>query len=106
MRPRSLFSTLLKILVITGIALSGSALGLEINDFPRTVEAGKTYTLTYSPADNTVGLFTHIHDAKTPAKWQFQPTTFILNKGENTNLVVVATLTSTIYPTSLISSFY
>jgi len=47
----------------------------EINDFPAKVEAGKSYTITYSPGGDI-------------------PTTFILRKGENDNLDTLTTLTS------------
>jgi hypothetical protein len=59
-----------------GAALVASALALTIDTFPSSVEAGKTYTITYSPKDNT-------------------PTTFILRKGLSTNLDTVETLTTT-----------
>ena len=59
-----------------GAALVASALALTIDTFPSSVEAGKTYTITYSPKDNT-------------------PTTFILRKGLSTNLDTVDTLTTT-----------
>ena len=60
-----------------GAALVASALSLTIDTFPTAgVEAGKTYTITYSPKDNT-------------------PTTFILRKGVSTDLDTVDTLTTT-----------
>ncbi|KAF1842695.1 uncharacterized protein K460DRAFT_288782 [Cucurbitaria berberidis CBS 394.84] len=63
--------------VISGAALIAAVLALEINDFPKDgVVAGQTYTITYSPKDNT-------------------PTTFILRKGAETNLNTVDTLTTT-----------
>ena len=46
----------------------------EIHDYPKNIEPGKTYEITYSPADDT-------------------PTTFILRRGENLNLDKVVTLT-------------
>ena len=62
--------------VLSGAALVAAALALEINDFPSAgVVAGQTYTITYSPKDNT-------------------PTTFILRQGDSGNLNTVDTLTS------------
>jgi hypothetical protein len=61
--------------LFAGAALVAAALALEINDFPSSIEPGKTYTITYSPADNT-------------------PTTFILRQGKNEDLSTVDTLTS------------
>jgi hypothetical protein len=65
--------------LFAGAAFIVAAAALEINDFPRTVEAGKTYTVTYSPADTTA-------------------TTFLLRQGANEDLKTVTTLTST-FPT-------
>jgi hypothetical protein len=48
-------------------ALLATAFALEINQVPTSLEAGKTYTITYSPKDNT-------------------PTTFILRKGDPDHL--------------------
>jgi len=62
--------------LFAGAAFVAAALALEINEYPPSVEAGKTYTVTYSPADN-------------------KPTTFILRKGVNENLDTVTTLTTT-----------
>lgn len=61
--------------LFAGAAFIVAAAALEINVFPKTVEAGKTYTVTYSPADDT-------------------PTTFILRQGENEDLKTVSTLTT------------
>jgi len=61
--------------LFAGAAFIVAAAALEINEFPKTVEAGKTYTVTYSPADDT-------------------PTTFILRQGENEDLKTVDTLTT------------
>lgn len=64
-------------MLASSAAFIAAALAVEINEYPTGgVEAGKTYTVTYSPADNT-------------------PTTFILRKGLSTNLDTVGTLTST-----------
>lgn len=62
--------------IVSGAALIAAALALEINSFPAEgVVAGQTYTVTYSPADNT-------------------PTTFILRQGTSTDLDTIGTLTS------------
>ncbi|KAJ4992086.1 extracellular matrix protein [Stagonosporopsis vannaccii] len=64
-------------MVASSAAFIAAALALEINDYPTGgVQAGQTYTITYSPADNT-------------------PTTFILRKGLSTNLGTIGTLTTT-----------
>ncbi|KAJ4343173.1 hypothetical protein N0V87_000395 [Didymella glomerata] len=64
-------------MVASSAAFIAAALALEINQYPSTgVQAGQTYQVTYSPADNT-------------------PTTFILRKGVSTNLATLATITST-----------
>ncbi|KAJ4355183.1 hypothetical protein N0V95_003143 [Ascochyta clinopodiicola] len=64
-------------MVASGAALIAAALAVEINQYPTGgVKAGQTYTVTYSPADNT-------------------PTTFILRKGLSTDLSTIGTLTST-----------
>jgi hypothetical protein len=47
----------------------------EIHDFPAKIVPGKTYEITYSPADDT-------------------PTTFVLRKGDNLNLEKVTVLTT------------
>lgn len=63
-------------MVASSAAFIAAALALEINQYPTGgVQAGQTYTVTYSPADNT-------------------PTTFILRKGASTNLDTLGTLTS------------
>lgn len=62
--------------LFAGAALVAAAAALEINEFPKTVEPGKTYNVTYSPKDST-------------------PTTFILRKGDNDNLDDIKTLTTT-----------
>lgn len=76
-------------MLASSAALIAAALALEINDYPTTgVEAGKTYQVTYSPADNT-------------------PTTFILRKGLSTDLDTVGTLTSMFHPQNLpLTSMY
>jgi hypothetical protein len=62
-------------MLASSAAFIAAALAVEINEYPTGgVEAGKTYTVTYSPADNT-------------------PTTFILRKGLSTDLDTVGTLT-------------
>jgi len=61
---------------LSGAALITAALAVQINDFPPSVQPGKTYTITYSPADNT-------------------PTTLILRKGKSGDLTTIATLTTT-----------
>lgn len=61
--------------LFAGAALVAAALAVEINDFPASIEPGKTYTITYSPADNT-------------------PTTFILRQGKNEDLSTLETLTT------------
>ena len=53
--------------VLSGAALIAAAWAVELNEVPTALEAGKTYTITYSPKDNT-------------------PTTFILRKGNPGNL--------------------
>lgn len=64
-------------IIASSAAFIAAALALEINTYPTGgVVAGQTYTVTYSPADNT-------------------PTTFILRKGLSTDLGTVGTLTST-----------
>lgn len=63
--------------VLSGAAIIAAALALEINDYPATgVVAGQTYTITYSPKDNT-------------------PTTFILRQGASGNLATLDTITTT-----------
>lgn len=62
--------------LLTGAALVATALSLTIDTYPPSVEAGKTYTIEYSPKDDT-------------------PTTFVLRKGLSTNLDTVETLTTT-----------
>ena len=62
--------------VLSGAALLAAAWALEFNDVPTKIEPGKTYTITYSPKDNT-------------------PTTIKLRKGDSANLDTIATLTST-----------
>jgi hypothetical protein len=64
-------------MVASGAAFIAAALAVEINQYPTGgVQAGQTYTVTYSPADDT-------------------PTTFILRKGLSTDLGTIGTLTST-----------
>lgn len=53
-------------IVVSGAALISSAFAVTIDTFPSSVEAGKSYTITYSPKD--------------------APATFILRKGLSTNL--------------------
>jgi transglutaminase/protease-like cytokinesis protein 3 len=63
--------------ILSAAAFVAAVAALEINDFPAEgVVAGQTYTITYSPADNT-------------------PTTFILRQGQSTDLDTIATLTTT-----------
>lgn len=62
--------------IFAGAALVAAALAVEINEFPREVQAGRSYRITYTPGDDT-------------------PTTFILRKGENGNLDTITTLTTT-----------
>lgn len=63
-------------MVASSAAFIAAALALEINQYPSGgVQAGQTYTVTYSPADNT-------------------PTTFILRQGLSTDLKTIGTLTS------------
>ncbi|KAF2790882.1 hypothetical protein K505DRAFT_74592 [Melanomma pulvis-pyrius CBS 109.77] len=62
--------------LFAGAAVVAAAAALEINNFPKAVEPGKTYTVTYSPVSNT-------------------PTTFILRQGANEDLKTVTTLTTT-----------
>ncbi|CAO2656626.1 Nn.00g054290.m01.CDS01 [Neocucurbitaria sp. VM-36] len=63
--------------VISGAALIAAAFALEINEFPSGgVVAGQTYTVTYSPKDNT-------------------PTTFVLRQGDSGDLKTISTLTTT-----------
>lgn len=62
--------------ILSAAAFAALAAALEINDFPAEgVVAGQTYTITYSPADDT-------------------PTTFILRQGRSTDLDTIGTLTS------------
>jgi len=58
------------------VAAAAAAVKPEIHDFPKNVVPGKTYEITYSPADDT-------------------PTTFILRMGDDVNLDKVAILTTT-----------
>lgn len=53
--------------VLSGAALIAAAWAVELNEVPSALVAGETYTITYSPKDNT-------------------PTTFILRKGDPGNL--------------------
>jgi hypothetical protein len=63
-------------MVASSAAFIAAALAVEINNYPTGgVQAGQTYTITYSPGGNT-------------------PTTFILRKGISTDLGTVGTLTS------------
>ena len=65
--------------LFAGAAFLVAAAALEINVAPKTVESGKTYSVTYSPADDT-------------------PTTFILRQGADEDLKSVAILTSMFSP--------
>ncbi|KAF2831671.1 hypothetical protein CC86DRAFT_452656 [Ophiobolus disseminans] len=59
--------------VVSGAALISTAFAATIDTYPTAgVEAGKTYTVTYSPKD--------------------QPVTFVLRRGLSTNLDTVGTL--------------
>ncbi|KAF2636390.1 hypothetical protein P280DRAFT_533915 [Massarina eburnea CBS 473.64] len=62
--------------VISGAALIAAALAVEFNELPTSIEPGKTYTLTYSPKDDT-------------------PTTLKLRQGEPGNLDTLETITTT-----------
>jgi hypothetical protein len=59
--------------VFSGAALVAAAWAVELNQVPSALVAGQTYTITYSPKDNT-------------------PTTFILRKGDPGNLGTVGTI--------------
>ena len=59
-------------IVVSGAALISSAVAVTIDTYPSSVEAGKTYTITYSPKD--------------------APATFILRKGLSTDLKTIATI--------------
>ncbi|KAH7379240.1 hypothetical protein DE146DRAFT_308711 [Phaeosphaeria sp. MPI-PUGE-AT-0046c] len=59
-------------IVVSGAALISSAFAVTIDSYPASVEAGKSYTITYSPKD--------------------QPATFILRKGLSTDLSTIATI--------------
>ncbi|OAL07143.1 hypothetical protein IQ06DRAFT_288907 [Phaeosphaeriaceae sp. SRC1lsM3a] len=59
-------------IVVSGAALISSAFAVTIDTYPSSVEAGKTYTITYSPKD--------------------APATFILRKGLSTDLTTIATI--------------
>lgn len=61
--------------LFAGAALIASVFAVEINEYPSKVEAGKSYTVTYSPGGDI-------------------PTTFILRKGKNEDLETLNTLTS------------
>jgi len=60
--------------IFASAALVAAAFAVEINEYPSSVQAGRTYRVTYTPGDDT-------------------PTTFILRKGENNNLDTITTLT-------------
>ncbi|EOA88770.1 uncharacterized protein SETTUDRAFT_51857, partial [Exserohilum turcica Et28A] len=63
--------------ILSTAAFAALVAALEINQFPaQGVVAGQTYTITYSPADNT-------------------PTTFILRQGKSTDLNTIETITTT-----------
>lgn len=62
--------------IFAGAALIASVFALEINEAPSNAQVGETYTIRYSPADDT-------------------PTTFILRVGDAGNLDTVTTLTTT-----------
>jgi hypothetical protein len=63
--------------VLAGTALVASVLAkVELNSWPSQVKAGQTYTIEYSPKDNT-------------------PTTLTLRKGASTDLHDVAVITCT-----------
>jgi hypothetical protein len=62
-------------IVVSGAALVSSAFAVTIDTYPTSgVEAGKSYTITYSPKD--------------------QPATFVLRKGLSTDLQTIATIGS------------
>lgn len=63
--------------LFAGAALVAAAMAqLAINDFPASVEAGESYTITYSGGEENA------------------PTTFILRQGANENLDTITTLTT------------
>jgi len=62
--------------ILSGAALVAAAMALTIDTYPSSVVAGQTYTITYSPKDNT-------------------PTTFLLRQGPSGNLNTIDTLTTT-----------
>jgi hypothetical protein len=60
-------------IVVSGAALISSAFAVTIDTYPTAgVEAGKSYTITYSPKD--------------------QSATFVLRKGPSTDLQTIATI--------------
>lgn len=64
--------------ILSGAALFAAAMAVTIDTYPSSgAVAGQTYTITYSPKDNT-------------------PTTFILRYGDSGNLAPGETLTSTL----------
>ncbi|CAI6331510.1 unnamed protein product [Periconia digitata] len=62
-------------IVLSGAALISAAFAVEFNDVPSSFEPGKTYTITYSPKDNT-------------------PTTIKLRQGDPNNLATLSTITT------------
>jgi hypothetical protein len=75
-------------IVVSGAALISSVFAVTIDTYPDGIEAGKTYTLTYSPKD--------------------QPATFVLRKGLSTDLQTVATIGMSLsypflHPTTLLT---
>lgn len=59
--------------VLSGAALIAAVWAVELNDVPSALVAGESYTITYSPKDNT-------------------PTTFILRKGDPGNLDTIGNI--------------
>ncbi|PSN63025.1 hypothetical protein BS50DRAFT_102500 [Corynespora cassiicola Philippines] len=62
--------------VISGAALLAAVYAVEFNDVPSSIEPGQTYTITYSPRDNT-------------------PTEIILREGDPNDLTTLGPLTTT-----------
>ena len=61
--------------IVSGAALIATAFAVEFNEVPNSIEPGKTYTITYSPKDNTA-------------------TTIKLRQGDPNNLSTLQTITS------------
>lgn len=63
--------------VLSGAALISAAMAVQFTSFPTSIEPGKTYTLEWTPADDT-------------------PTTIKLRQGDPNDLDTIATLTGTL----------